>query len=215
MLGYHVHIAEYVICYFAIFVVSIHEYILRNYVGKNTLSGLPKYTRFFVSSAIIHSLLLYLHRSVLSSEGTSVAVLAVGLVPAVVISLWKRKWLRAMYYATITTIAFYKHIEVDSKRRDSPDPKQWNMMKISERLLPVSFIIPCLHPDLGLLLRGFTAPLWHVMAVLFLFEMEVLYLLGMDFFVGHTVVRKETSLGTQFIGVCVLINALWENSLSE
>eukprot|EP00759_Apiculatamorpha_spiralis_P041844 PhF_6_TR4024/c0_g1_i1/m.5535 len=217
---HYVHAAEFLLCYFVIAVTALHEYYLRYYVGRGTFAGLPRYHRFFFTCAVINTGLLFSNRTLLSNDATSGLLLFFGLIPAVVVSFIRKRWIAACYLSLLCTFvcfkAFFEKVygigSIDVNTGGGAGFKK-RIHSMFERLMPMSFFVPCLHPESARIFRHCTAPLWHLIAFLLIAEMEVLYRILFEMVEGYTEGRRNISLGTETLACMVLLSAFWELSL--
>eukprot|EP00759_Apiculatamorpha_spiralis_P018132 PhF_6_TR24458/c0_g1_i1/m.33818 len=204
---FHVYPSEYAILYASVFVVMIHEYMLRHYIAKATFSRLGTFIRLFGCILLANMGMLHYHKNIISESVTFIIIAVVGFLPLTLVQVYRRRWWAFSYMAMLWVATVWKYVSVDRH----PNTEVLGIFKKLERLTPISFFVPCLHPELAKLSKGVTAPLWSVIGIFFVMEVELVYRVLLEVFVGSVGSRRQASLATETLAVFVVLGATWDN----
>eukprot|EP00759_Apiculatamorpha_spiralis_P050680 PhF_6_TR485/c0_g1_i3/m.234 len=204
---FHVYKGEFYILFTSVFITMCHEYVLRHYFAKTTFSRMGPFHRLFACILIANIGMLLSNKNIIDETVEIIITAGVGFLPLTFIQLYRKRFFGFLYLAAIWASTVYKYIAIDRH----PHVEGVGMIKKIERLTPVSFFLPCLHPGLAKYCKGVTAPLWSVVALMFVFEVELVYRVLMEGFIGDVGLRRQASLATETLAVFVVLGAAWDN----
>eukprot|EP00759_Apiculatamorpha_spiralis_P004116 PhF_6_TR12325/c1_g1_i3/m.19582 len=205
---FHVYFIEYLILVISIALVVLHEYVLRYRVAQITFLRLGTYHRFFLCAFFVHVLALYMNKTILNQTVIFFLITVTGIIPLFVMQVCRRRWIGVVFAGSVLYCVVYKFFRLDRVILLDEVSK---VQKYIERLTPITYFIPSLHPTLSHACRGFTAHVWSMIALVFVAEMDLIHGVLMEVFVGSVANRSQGALGTDALFVLVILSSIWDN----